>query len=67
MGFVCIKVWGFTLLILSNFYNISHENEFHFHRIHKNGGWERECGCVCVCGGGEFKRTPEPPLDPQLG
>ena len=26
-GFICIKVWGFPLLILSNFYKISHENE----------------------------------------
>ena len=26
-GFIFIKMWGFTLLILSNFYYISHENE----------------------------------------
>ena len=27
-GFICKKVWGFALLILSNFfYKISHENE----------------------------------------
>ena len=25
-GFICVKVWGFALLILSNFYSISHEN-----------------------------------------
>ena len=26
-GFVCIKVWGLALLILSHFSKISHENE----------------------------------------
>ena len=29
-GFVCIKVWGFTLLILSHFSEISHENEINW-------------------------------------
>ena len=42
--FLCINVWGFPLLILSHFSQISHENEiiwshetklFHFHRIFK--------------------------------
>ena len=28
MGAICIKVWGFALLILSHFSQISHENEF---------------------------------------
>ena len=26
-GFICIKVWGFALLNLSHFSDISHENE----------------------------------------
>ena len=26
-GFLCIKVWGFALLILSHLAQISHENE----------------------------------------
>ena len=26
-GLICIKVWGFALLILSHFSKISHENE----------------------------------------
>ena len=25
-GFICLKVWGFALLFLSNFSEISHEN-----------------------------------------
>ena len=46
MGFICIKVYGLAMLILSHFSSISHENEiiwshwYHFHRIFKNGDRE---------------------------
>ena len=37
-GFICIKVWGLALLILSHFH--SETKLFHFHRIFKNRGQE---------------------------
>ena len=42
-GFICIKVWGFALLILSHFLKYPMKmKQFHFHGIFKNRG-----GKVC--------------------
>ena len=66
LTFICIKVWGFALQILSHI-QISYENEiiwshklFRFHRIFKNWGWEGGGG------GGGSSKPPEPPMDPPL-
>ena len=57
---ICTNVWGFALLILSNFYLLFHEMKYfgldytklyHFHGIFKNGRRE-----------GGFERTPLYPL-----
>ena len=70
-GFICIKVWGFALLILSHFSYISHENKiiwsetklFHFHGIFQNGGGEGHCSaeiedvCDAIDFSGERSKT----------
>ena len=63
-GFVCIKVRGFVLLILSQLFKITHVYEIIW-SMRPNYlrfiGYFKKHG-----GGGGFKRTPEPPLDPPL-
>ena len=60
-GFICIKGWGFALLILS----ISHENEINLVSLRPNyfifKGYLKTGGQ-----GGCSSEPPEPPLDPPL-
>ena len=63
-GFICIKVWGFALLILSHFSSISYENEIIWSHLRPN--YFIFIGYLKTGQGGGLREPVEPLQDPPL-